>query len=658
MSIKSAVHTLTTLAILCSIAITVGCGGSSASVLGPAPVFASSAPVVASEGASYTYTLAASDPQGGTVTFSLQSAPAGAAISGNTISWTPTHAQARQPNTFSVLATTSHNGTAIQLFTVTPAGDIHGSYINTYWAANGPMHVPVDLSSFTSIAALVPDSTGALTTIAGQGSANGTFVIPKVPAGFYWLQIAPTELFWTNSSDFDRGTDVATRPSTTPTGTSGAPQLTANLNVTGLSPWTSSSTLQGVAPNVPAVISLYTGFTTYPPSPTLDLGATAFTGQVPAWVSRDIDASQGDSTYVLQFEPTTLIGDPPPFGSHPLFFPYTRSVSALGPLSLTANSTTTTLDIVGQFTGSNMSSMRAKVTATGFTQSVGNAPPLGFGASVAYVPVGDRLTSNSMAGTSVLSGGFPLASVAAVSSPTSDIDLGDIQYANPFPPSWTPVYSAYQASGPTFTFGSTKATFVGQTGYTTTTPPSATKPFDLPMSNIQNPLINGTSIFTATIVIAPVTLSWTPPTGSTPSGYRIFVHELGSFPCDPVPPTYSCLPSPVRFAGSLATTSTTLSVPPEIIEAGHQYLFWIEAVSDPKMNMLTAPFRGSWNQSISEVVSNMITVAGPGAAPQSTSADRMETQATTQNVQFFMVGPQGIKQVRTTPADNTAGVPK
>ncbi len=631
---------LITLLISCALSFAIGCGGSGSSSA-PAPTFTSSAPVAAHEGETYTYTLSASDPQGGAVTFSLASSPSGATLSGSTITWTPTHAQARQSNAFAVLATTPAKATATQSFSVTPAGDIHGSRINTYWDANGnssvPTSVPFDLSALTSIAALVPDASGNLATIAGHGSADGTFVIPNVPAGFYWLQILPNQMFWTNSSDFDDGADFADRYSQSTPATN--IQFTANLNISGLSPWTADSTLVGITPSVLAKTLIVRNFST-PQPPLFTDGTTAFTGPLPAAVSRDIDASQGDRTYLLQLQPAPPIGDAPS-ALMPSFFSSQHTVSALGPLPLSATSSTTALDIAGAFTSAASASMRAKIAAAGFTQSVGSLQPFGFGASVAYVPTADRYMGDSLQSILI---GLPLASVAAPSTLSSDVDAGDVPYVNPFPSTWVPVYSANQMAANILLVGTTRIGLILQTGYSTTTAPTADKPFQLPMSNVQNPLINGVSLFSASSAATPATLTWTPPTGLSPAEYLVYVTEVAQNPCPPFSSTSTpCLVPQIQLAGEFTTTSTTLNIPPGILQPGHQYLFQIVAIADGKMNPLTAPFRRSWNQAISNVCSNLITIADPGSALQQPPLQHLVEPS--QSIDLYMVGPEGVHQV-------------
>jgi len=71
---------------LVSLALLTACGGGSSTQVQPStPVFTSAPVTAATQGVAYTYQLAAVDPAGGTVTFSMTTSPTGAALSGSTI---------------------------------------------------------------------------------------------------------------------------------------------------------------------------------------------------------------------------------------------------------------------------------------------------------------------------------------------------------------------------------------------------------------------------------------------------------------------------------------------------------------------------------------------------------------------------------------------
>ena len=92
--------------------------GSSTHVTPPGPLFTTTPGTQAAEGVAYTYQIAATDPGGTAVSFALTTAPAGATLSGNTITWTPTTAQSRIANKFSVTATAAAGDVSTQSWAV------------------------------------------------------------------------------------------------------------------------------------------------------------------------------------------------------------------------------------------------------------------------------------------------------------------------------------------------------------------------------------------------------------------------------------------------------------------------------------------------------------------------------------------------------------
>jgi hypothetical protein len=63
-------------------------------------------------------------------------------------------------------------------------------------------------------AALAPQSDASLSRLQGSMNSDGSFSIPHVSAGYYWLQLSPAENFWTSSSAFDAGQDIVGDPIT------------------------------------------------------------------------------------------------------------------------------------------------------------------------------------------------------------------------------------------------------------------------------------------------------------------------------------------------------------------------------------------------------------------------------------------------------------
>jgi len=268
--------------------ILVGCGGGSMNTLPPTITFTSTPATSAEEGVAYSYQLAATSSNSSAVTFSLSSGPSGTALSGNTVSWTPTHAESRTSNSFTVTATTSAGGSATQSWTVTPNGTINITAVTTYWTPSGSINVsPQWLANLPYPAALVPQSDGSLQRLQGAANADGSFSIPNVPAGFYWLQINPNANYWTSTSDFDFGQDAIG------SALSSAAQTTTtfNFSISGVQPSAQAGDLLAFPSDV-------RGFT-LPDFPLLANNST-FTASI--GVRSNLDWSKITTLYVSQYQ--------------------------------------------------------------------------------------------------------------------------------------------------------------------------------------------------------------------------------------------------------------------------------------------------------------------------------------------------------------------
>jgi hypothetical protein len=175
------------------------------------PMFMSAPPSAAAQDSTYTYAIA-TQAAAGSVTLKLAAAPSGAVLNGNTITWTPTASQSRVANQFSLTATNAA-GSAAQSWSVTPAGTVTGTWVVTYLTPQGPLSVPFDWTKAPlPPQAFVPQLDGSFQILQGSGKSDGTFIIPNVPAGYYWLQPTPGRSFWTSSSSFDFGSTFNSAP--------------------------------------------------------------------------------------------------------------------------------------------------------------------------------------------------------------------------------------------------------------------------------------------------------------------------------------------------------------------------------------------------------------------------------------------------------------
>lgn len=578
-----------------------GTGGGGMQNLNLGPVFTSIPGTAATQDATYTYQIA-TVPSVGTVTLALASAPSGATLNGNTLTWTPSAAQSRIPDQFSVMATTAA-GSVTQSWSVTPAGTISGTWVFTYWTRNGPVHVPFD---FTKVAvppmALVPLPNGSFQTVQGFGNSDGTFSIPDIPGGYYWLRPA-SAFYWTSSSTFDFGVDLNAQP---PRSTGSVATTTLHFNFAGLDPLQAQDEVAFLAEPSPLPF-------VFPASS--PAGATTFSAG--ALVSSNIDFSQIDMGFLLQYEPDTFGG---------------LTALKLGPAVTLTNLTLSNgvaNTIGGTLNHSPQASFDLNVKGSAWKalfDNIGPGPATLLGSDLVVIAQpfvsGNNLLASSGLGLSLLVDPQPgpiqsLSPKCVGSGPTvtgsftlllpgeppviADQDFGPVQYGDPFPSEWPRVFTFCQTASVAVPIpGSTSpVTFQLVDTRSTSLPTSPILPL---ISPVQNPTINGSSLFMANTVGATgVTLGWTAPSGSTPTGYKIATYVSGALRNG----SLSYQP-----AGTFYTEKTSAMLPP--LQAGQTYVFLISAILDGLANFETRPNRSALPTGSASVVSAPIAInTGP-----------------------------------------------
>jgi hypothetical protein len=565
-----------------------------------APVFTSAAVTQAVEGSPYTYQVAAT---GTAVTFSLTSEPTGATLSGNTISWTPTAEQSRVSNSFTVTATASGGASATQSWAVTPSGTIRISRIDTLWNETGSTSRPFDWSVVSSyVAALVPQPDGSFKSLSGTAGPNGTFEIPTVPAGYYWLRLAPRDTYWTSSSTFDVGNDFFVPIGNLATPTIGNPTTPTilmthiNFNFTSLDATAASGLLQF---DTPEFAALRFSASTNPGS------TTVFGG---LGISSNFDFSVIKNAFVRQYEPTA-------FGS--------MNGYVLGPeltlsnLSLTTGGLNTISGALNPTVPASINlSVKGSAWAPLFDHIAPTAPTAvggGFYLSVLpYIsadgpnvslsnPI-DLIWTKANSGISIFNSLF--SSPCTTNPPfftnppfTTDVEAGTVQYSDPFPTTWRRTFRVCQSASVNVPVpGGTTQNITLANSQTTSLPTATVQPL---ISPVQNPKINGADLFTAgTINGTAVTLSWDPPAIGTPFGYNVAIMSTTTFPDGTVGYFSST---------TLGTAKTSMTIPPDLLRSGQTYLFVISSRVDGRANMETSPHRSSLPTASAEVISAPIT---------------------------------------------------
>jgi fibronectin type III domain protein len=585
-----------------------GSGSSTSTAQSSTPAFSSTPATAASQGTAYTYQVTASDPAGSAITYALTSAPTGATISGNTVNWTPTGAQSRVSNSFTVTATTS-GGSATQSWTVTPTGTITINSFNTNWTSSGPVQFP---GGFPMGAAVIPNADGSFTVLPGSASSPGVFTIPNVPAGYFWLTTGInlsgfSNSIWTSSGTIDLGQDIP-GPSTALTT---AQNTTFDFDLSGLDATTPASLVE-IATDSSLAPIFYLN-----PSPAATTVSWSSTANSP------VDWSKIDTAFLMQYEPLSL-------GSlNTLVLGPELTLSSPGFTNGGTNAVTETLSATPQ-TSINLSIPGSQwmplfnnvgptaAVAAGSWLSI-SAEPFVVGRNQSPDPFFPNLplvTPNPVPGLGSITLGqnFCLNGTAALGifsilplepAMVSDQDFGVLAFGDPFPSTWTRALAFCQTVELLMPVaGSAQAYAPFNLGYGVAVAPSSSPSLAPLAEPVQNPMINGTNLFTqTTVTTTAVTLSWSAPQGAKPYGYRI--SALIQTP----------LTNGVQYGpgGEFGTAQTSASLPP--LTAGKTYVFVITTEVDGSANMETSPYHSSLPTAFAQIVSAPITISADATTP-------------------------------------------
>jgi|HubBroStandDraft_2_1064218.scaffolds.fasta_scaffold13219_3 hypothetical protein len=548
----------------------VGCGGSNTQQLPPSGVaFVSSPPTEANEGSLYSYTLQA-NVQG--ANFALTSGPSGTALSGSNITWTPTSQQSRTANQFTVAATYA-GATAVQSWTVTPAGTIRGTTAETCFLDSGQT-----VTTFLSrreigdtVQVLVPNLVGGYDTYSSTVAQDGTFSIPNVPAGSFWLMSVWTKL-WTSSSAINLGSNYW--GGCHPESLSGA-GTSLQISVNGLNPWQYTDYFYLIVPNAPL------GPPWVPPA----TGATSLAIADPSGNLTLLNAADGDNAYAAQLV-TATYGD----------IPFQSLQQFSGPLPVTiqngiVNSLSTTLQSEPE-----ANTVDANVHGSAFAalHSSMSRGPIGVTSPGDNFRIG--ITADNIGPTS---NGLYL--VLASHAFSSDTDAGDVPFANPYPPSWTPFVDYYDSVTQNLTPpGATSPFPMGLFNRVVTTQfPTASNPIAPLVGPALNPQINGVNLFQDQRINGTTpTLSWQPPALGTAQIYFIAVQEFQLTNGNPS----------LQLKAQLYTTNTSMPVPQGLLTSGNSYCFVIESLDRKNLDGTVAPYLETFPEGAADLVSGVITV--------------------------------------------------
>jgi hypothetical protein len=236
----------------------------------------------------------------------------------------------------------------------------------------------------------------------------------------------------------------------------------------------------------------------------------------------------------------------------------------------------------------------------------------------------------------ISNGGVPVPPLMGQAPILTDTSLGSFQYGDPFPQQWLRPFLYCQEAVVNIPDASSTLplVFVLADGEITGVPTGPVGPL---VGAVQNPMINGESLFTpGTLSTGTLSLNWNAPSGNTPpTGYevRFFVKTTLTLPPPAPPPgTITGYMPAIR----LLTTKTSAEVP-FTLTPGQNFLVEITAKLDGRANFESSPLRSGMPIANTSVISAVMTVSA--SAPAGQASKYLEIQPPSYTPRLRAAGP-------------------
>lgn len=434
------------------------------------------------------------------------------------------------------------------------SGDVTGTFVDTYWLDSG---AKVDVvPAGAAIRALVPDAPGAYKEYPGTVAASGSFVIPGVPKGTFFVEMrggsmAPGLGEPTARTGLDAGRDVVGRSDVV----AAVAPTTLQANVTGVDQWQTTDSMAILSSG--ANLALASGGSILPASATA--GAADF-----GLIYRNLP-QPADTVYVYQLR-TTAVAAPASLRVATVAGSFTGQAVVDGgltavPVALSAAPPTGSLAV--DWKTSQFEVYKAQMAPAGSTFIHELA--------VDVVP-------HSTEPMPALSSAATLLQLA-VPDGTGDLALGSLSYGQFLPPLWKEArrarywgYSWVTMPGATGMVGFVASVMVRD-------PQPASGAIVPRVSPPQNPTVNGLdALQPQTGVGLTPTLAWSAPALGTPTDYTLNFMSLKV-----VGTTIAVAP-----AYTMRVLGTKVTVPPGVLETGSTYVVFLTARIRPASVALAA----------------------------------------------------------------------
>jgi hypothetical protein len=418
------------------------------------------------------------------------------------------------------------------------------------------------------IEAHVPDGDG-WQIAPGTGHRDGSFEIPGVADGHFWLRVARRPFgetfYWTSADHVSFDEDVL-GPENPPSGDDGD-QLV--LDVDGLVAWEDGDELAWFVPND---VVFDTNVVSFPPP---DAGTTDLAGRTVDWTGRPLaNVAAGEPAYVVQYR-TQTVGD-----GLAMHMPLRAAQPTIASTAGTDAVLDTTLTTPATFDYHFAWARDAFEAQREFVSPAAGAS-YAHSWSVSAIP-------NIVDGDLWLGIEYPLATLADPSllEDTSPLDLGTVAIANPYPASWLidlhvvtfPVDFPLPDGTPQSLEG-----VVGQRR-TDVTRTDAVTPMITP---IRSPKVAGKDAFVAqTGVGVTPTLSWRAPATGGATSYQIRIIQAYTDPPQPYRPGWY-VAAELIVPGDV----TEIRLPADLLAPATTYAAVVRAFAQPGQDVESRPFQ-------------------------------------------------------------------
>ena len=460
--------------------------------------------------------------------------------------------------------------------TVTGTGTLH------HLADTGEATEPIDFTG-AQIAALVP---GTWDVIAGTGG-SGTFTIPNVPAGTYYLRFQEADatsprFFVRSSSTIDMSYYVLGRLDVQ------WPQnpTVLTLNLTGLTAWQSVDLLEFWSASADTHLSDMSRLASVGAPST---GATSLTGMQVDFAQTSaglIDGSKGDVAIITQQVTTTVGG----FG----YFTVDK-VYAAPSFTMTDGQPTTLTGAFSAVPQSESLTVDWKLAAFDGLMTAVNPSAVCF--------LCNTWTLRTVPATWTPGQYYPDRSIALAdgwSGAGADANV-TYQYGNPYPSSWDRTMVGggnYQVE-----YTAPGATEAGtQLGWIFARSPVVAGTSNVTIAPVVSPVqglkVNGADAFQAAsgITLTP-TLSWSAPATGQATSYSVYVLQVknqGGY-------------TDFATAAVLLTKDTSVTVAPDILQTGNSYVFEVTSEVTAGVDLLETPNLESTTYAAADALTAMFT---------------------------------------------------